>query len=580
MNEAPSKPPLAASPCPEGVNLRRLLTARLDAAFDAAGAGGAGAIVGPATRPEFGDYQANGAMAAAKRLGMRPRALAEGVVDAADLAGIASAEVTGPGFISLTLSDAWLAARLAGPPLAPLAAPERVVVDYSHPNLAKEMQVHHLRSTIIGDAVARVLEALGCEVLRQNHVGDWGTGFGRLVAHLEDSGEDAEQLADLERFYTEASAKFAADAAFAERARRVVVRLQQGDAATRARWQRYIDVSMAHCQAVYDALGVGLRPEHVRGESAYNDALAEVVADLRAKGLVTESDGALCVFLDGFEGKDGQPTPIIVRKSDGGYLYHSTDLAALRYRAETLRVARVLYIVDARQTLHFRQLFALAAAAGYAEGVSLEHHPFGAMLGADKRPFKTREGGGARLLDLLAEATARANALVAEKNPALPAAEREAVARAVGIGAVKYADLSKNRTSDYVLDWNAMLSFDGDTAPYLQYAYARIQSIFEKGGVDATDLTGAPTLGTPQEHALGVCLAQFQEVVEQVAATAMPHHLCANLHAIATAFARFYETCPVLAAEHRASRLLLCQRTAATLRTGLGLLGIDTVPRM
>ena len=563
-----------------GPNLQRLLTARLDAAFATAGAPGAGAIVGPATRAEFGDYQANGAMAAAKRIGARPRDLAQRVVDTADLAGIASAEVTGPGFISLAIDDAWLAARLAEPPLAPLAAPQRVVVDYSHPNLAKEMQVHHLRSTIIGDAVARVLEALGCEVLRQNHVGDWGTGFGRLVAHLEDIGEDAERLADLERLYTEASAKFEADAAFADRARQVVVRLQRGDPATRARWQRYIDVSMAHCQAVYDALGVSLRPEHVRGESAYNDALADIVADLRAKGLVTESDGALCVFLNGFKGKDGRPVPIIVRKSDGGYLYHSTDLAALRYRAETLRAQRVLYIVDTRQTLHFRQLFALAEAAGYAHGASLEHHPFGAMLGADNRPFKTREGGGARLLDLLAEATARAGALVAEKNPALPAAEQQTVARAVGIGAVKYADLSKNRTSDYVLDWNAMLSFEGNTAPYLQYAYARIQSIFEKGGVNAAELAGAPTLGTAEEHALGVRLAQFQEVAEQVAATAMPHHLCGNLHAIATAFARFYENCPVLTAEHRDSRLLLCQRTAATLRTGLGLLGIEVSPRM
>ena len=564
------------------MNLRNLLSARLDAAFAAAGAVDAPAIVGPATRPEFGDYQANGALAAAKRLGVKPRELAQEVIKAARIEDIAHAEVTGPGFISLVIDDAWLAnAIVAAPILRPLDAAPRVVVDYSHPNLAKEMQVHHLRSTIIGDAVARVLEALGCEVLRQNHVGDWGTGFGRLVAHLDDCGEDSEQLADLERFYTAASARFDSDPAFAERARRVVVLLQQGDPETRARWRRYIDISMSHCQAVYDALGVSLRPEHVRGESAYNEDLDGVVADLRAKGLVTESDGALCVFLREFKGKDGNVTPIIVRKSDGGYLYHSTDLAALRHRAETLDAKRVLYIVDARQALHFRQLFALAAAAGYGAGVSFEHHPFGAMLGADKRPFKTREGGGARLLDLLDEAKARARRLVAEKNPRLGGAEMDAVARAVGVGAVKYADLSKNRTSDYVFDWDAMLSFDSNTGPYLQYAYARIQSIFEKGGVKQTEaLAGAPVIAAPEEHALALRLARFQETAEQVAATALPHHLCAYLHDLATAFTRFYENCPVLASDARESRLLLCRRAAETLRAGLGLLGIDTVPRM
>ena len=564
------------------MNLAQLLSTRLDAAFAAVGAPEAQAIVGPATRPEFGDYQANGAMAAAKRLGVPPRELAAQVIEAARLEGIASAEVTGPGFISLTIDDAWLAkALVAEPILRPLDATQRVVVDYSHPNLAKEMQVHHLRSTIIGDAVARVLEALGCEVLPQNHVGDWGTGFGRLVAHLDDCGEDSEQLADLERFYTAASARFDNEPAFAQRARAAVVQLQSGDADTRHRWRRYIDISMAHCQAVYDALGVGLRPEHVRGESAYNDDLDGIVADLTAKGLVTESDGALCVFLDEFKGKDGNVTPIIVRKSDGGYLYHSTDLAALRYRAETLAAVRVLYIVDARQALHFRQLFALAKAAGYGEGVSFEHHPFGAMLGADKRPFKTRAGGGTRLLDLLDEAQARARRLVARKNPDLGAEEMASVARAVGIGAVKYADLSKNRTGDYVFDWDAMLSLDGNTAPYLQYAYARIQSIFERGGVDQTEaLAREARIATPEEHALALRLARFQEVVEQVGTTAMPHYLCAYLHELATAFTRFYENCPVLASDARESRLLICRRSAETLRTGLGLLGIDTVPRM
>ena len=562
------------------MNLKILLQQRLAAGFAAAGAKDMPVLLGPATRPEFGDYQANGAMAAAKRLGLPPRELAERIIAGADLAGFAEASVTGPGFISLKLVPAILADALDGPPLHSTLGGERVVVDYSHPNLAKEMQVHHLRSTIIGDAVARVLEALGATVIRQNHVGDWGTGFGRLVAHLDDVGEDAEQLADLERFYQQASARFERESAFAERARAAVVRLQQGDATTVHRWQRYIDASMAHCQAVYEALGIGLAPEHVRGESAYNDDLPGVVADLRAKGLATDSDGAVCVFLPQFKGKDGKALPVIIRKSDGGYLYHSTDLAALRYRADVLCANRVLYIVDARQTLHFRQLFALAEAAGYGEGVSFEHHPFGAMLGGDGRPFKTRQGGGTRLLTLIEEAVSRSRELVAAKNPALPAAEMDAVAKAVGIGAVKYADLSKNRTSDYVFDWQAMLALDGNTAPYLQYAYARIQSIFAKGEVDAAALTGTPTITASEEHRLALQLARYQETVEHVAATAMPHHLCGYLYDLATAFMRFYERCPVLAAEARHSRLLLCRHTADRLQAGLDLLGIETVARM
>ncbi len=562
------------------MNLKALLTSRLDAAFARVGAGGSPAIVGPATRAEFGDYQANGAMAAAKRLKTNPRDLAQRVIAAAELTDVASrCEVTGPGFISLTLADETLATALAGP-LIEATLHGRVVVDYSHPNLAKEMQVHHLRSTIIGDSVVRTFEVLGCDVIRQNHVGDWGTGFGRLVAHLNDIGEDSARLGDLEHFYAEASGRFGSDPAFAARARQVVVDLQRGDADTLARWRRYIDISMSHCQAVYDALGVSLKPEHVRGESAYNDDLDGIVADLDDKGLLTESDGALCVFMDEFKGKDGEVAPVIVRKSDGGYLYHSTDLAALRYRAETLGAERVLYIVDARQARHFRQLFAVAEAAGYGKGAAFEHHPFGAMLDRSGRPFKTREGGGTRLLDLLAEAQARARALVATKNPRLDAAERDEVARAVGIGAVKYADLSKNRTSDYLFDWDAMLSFEGDTAPYLQYAYARIQSLFAKSGVDAAALTAVPAIDTAPEHALALRLARFQETLEQVAATVMPHYLCGYLHDLATAFMRFYESCPVLGSEQMAGRLVLCRRTAETLATGLDLLGIETVDRM
>ena len=570
------------------MNLKRLLTERLEAALASAGADGAQAIVGPATRPEFGDYQANGAMAAAKRLKRRPQDLAGASIEAADLDGVASrAAVTGPGFISLTIDDSLLARALTGPMVETVPS-QRVVIDYSHPNLAKEMQVHHLRSTIIGDAVARVLEALGHTVIRQNHIGDWGTQFGRLVAHLDDIGEDADRLADLEGFYAQASKRFDDDADFADRARQAVVNLQNGDGATLRRWQRYIDISMSHCQAVYDALGVSLRPEHVRGESAYNADLDGIIQDLSAKHLLTESDGALCVFpdrvsakyADQFKAKDGRSVPVIVRKSDGGYLYHSTDLAALRYRADTLNAERVLYIVDARQALHFRQLFALADVAGYGAGVSFEHHPFGTMLGQDGRPFKTRQGGGTRLLDLVEEAKTRARALVEAKNPALSDTEMDDVAQAVGIGAVKYADLSKNRTSDYVFDWDAMLSFDGNTAPYLQYAYARIMSLFARGHVNLSTLTGPPAVNAREEHVLALQLARFQETLELVADSVMPHHLCTYLHELASAFMRFYESCPVLGSDAEASRLLLCARTAQTLRSGLDLLGIETIDRM
>ena len=563
------------------MNLKRLLTERLETALTQAGADNAEAFVGPATRPEFGDYQANGAMAAAKRLRMKPRDLAARVIDAADLTGVAaSSDVTGPGFISLTIDDGLLAKSLAEHGIRALGHGTRIVIDYSHPNLAKEMQVHHLRSTIIGDAMARVLEALGYHVIRQNHIGDWGTQFGRLVAHLNELGEDADRLRDLESFYTQASKRFDDDPAFADRARQAVVDLQNGDPATLARWRRYIDISMAHCQAVYDALGVGLSPEHVRGESAYNDDLSDIVADLGAKGLLTDSDGALCVFMDQFKGKDGKVVPVIVRKSDGGYLYHSTDLAAVRYRADTLRANRVLYIVDARQAMHFRQLFALADAAGYGANVCFEHHPFGMMLGNDGKPFKTRQGGGTRLLDLIDEAKTRARALVQTKNPDLGAREMDAVARAVGIGAVKYADLSKNRTSDYVFDWDAMLAFDGNTAPYLQYAYARIMSLFARGGIDPGSALSELAITEPLEHTLALQLARFQETLELVATSVMPHHLCSYLYDLASAFMRFYETCPVLGSDAEESRLLLCRRTAETLKTGLGLLGIETVDRM
>jgi len=568
-------------------NLRALLTQRIQAAMVAAGAGDAAAVVAPATRPEFGDYQANGVMQAAKRLRKNPRELATAVVAKLDLRGIAdSVDIAGPGFINIRISaDLLTAAANPAQPLLTLAArPQTVVVDYSAPNLAKEMHVGHLRSTIIGDAMVRALSALGHRVIKQNHVGDWGTQFGMLLAYLEDTGLGSDLLVDIERFYQAAKQKFDADPAFAERARAKVVALQSGDPRANALWREFIEISFAHCEAVYRRLGVLLTRADVRAESAYNDALPDVVAALDAAGLLTESDGAQCVFLDEFRGKDGGPLPVIVKKTDGGFLYATTDLAAIEYRAKQLHANRVLYFVDARQALHFRQIFAVARRAGFApQEVVLEHHPFGTMLDKGGRPFRSRDGGLIKLIDLLDEAEERAYRLVSEKNPTLPDAERHDIARVVGIGAIKYADLSKHRISDYVFDWDTMLAFDGNTAPYLQYAYTRIMSLFEKGQVTAAQMrTGTALIEAPAERALALALARYQEVVEDVVSDALPHYLCGYLHELASRYMQFYEQCPVLTAEpqQRSSRLLLCRRVADTLQHGLGLLGIETVERM
>jgi arginyl-tRNA synthetase len=566
------------------MNLKRLLNERLGKALEVSLGEPAEPMVQNAARPEFGDYQANGIMAAARKAGRNPRELAQTVLDHADVAGIAGLEIAGPGFINIALADGFLTDALArGGLIEATANPATVVVDYSCPNLAKEMHVGHLRSTIIGDALARVLEALGHHVIRQNHVGDWGTQFGMLLTFLAETGANSELLGDLENFYREAKVRFDSDPGFAERSRRAVVELQRGDPEIRRRWQRFITISLSHCEEVYARLGVTLKPEHVMAESAYNDDLENVTASLEQQGLLEESQGARCVFLPQFKGKDGNVLPLIVQKSDGGYLYATTDLAAVRYRARTLNADRVIYLTDARQALHFRQVFAVAERAGFTRpAMSLEHLPFGAMLGTDGKPFRTRAGEVIKLVQLLDEAEARALAVVAAKNPNLPEVEQRAVARVVGIGAVKYADLSKNRTSDYVFDWDQMLSFDGNTAPYLQYAYTRIRSIFRRGDIDEAGITGTMTLNTAEEHTLAVALLKLQETLEQVAGDGFPHLLCGYLYDLATLFMRFYEACPILNAEaaDRQSRLLLCRRTAQTLRTGLALLGIETVEKM
>lgn len=568
------------------MNVRQLLSQRFSAAFEAAGAPGAEPRIQSAAKAGSGDYQANGAMAAAKQLKINPRELAERVVEhveADDL--VEKLEVAGPGFINIHLSESFLSTRTNPDSLLVehLAQTQRVVVDYSSPNLAKEMHVGHLRGTIIGDAIARVLERLGQQVIRQNHVGDWGTQFGMLLTHLEDVGSSSKELSDLEEFYRAAKIQFDGDADFAERSRSKVVSLQSGDPAVRVQWQKFIDISLTHCQQTYDRLGVTLKMSDVMAESAYNEELSDIVEKLRTAGVLTESDGALCVFLDEFTGKNEKPLPVIVQKSDGGYLYSSTDLAAVRYRCCQLQADRVLYLVDVRQSLHFQQIFAVARKAGFCDDTtSLEHHAFGNMLGRDGRPFKTRDGGVVKLHELLDEAESRAMALVKEKNPELDVTEQASIAGIVGIGAVKYADLSKNRTSDYIFDWDQMLSLEGNTAPYLQYAYTRIQSIFRRGSIDPLQLQGVVTLDSVQERALAVNLARFQEVLEQVARDCLPHFLCTYLFELATTFMRFYEACPILneADAVKLNRLLLCRRTAVTLQEGLSLLGIGTVERM
>ncbi|CEA05094.1 arginyl-tRNA synthetase [Pseudomonas saudimassiliensis] len=541
-----------------------------------------------------GDFASNLAMMLAKPARMKPRDLAEQLVAALPHSdAVAQVSIAGPGFINFFQARDWLAAQLQkalddAQLNVPQAAPaQRVVVDYSSPNLAKEMHVGHLRSTIIGDAVVRVLEFLGHEVIRQNHVGDWGTQFGMLLAYLEENSVDAEaELGDLEGFYRQAKQRFDESEEFANRARERVVQLQAGDPACLELWHRFNAISLGHCQAVYDRLGVSLTPADVRGESAYNDQLADVVASLQQAGLLTESDGARCVFLDEFKTSDDKPLPVIVQKAGGGYLYATTDLAAMRYRQQELQADRVLYFVDQRQALHFQQVFAVARKAGFvADSMQLEHMGFGTMNGADGKPFKTRDGGTVKLVDLLEEAEQRAYQLVAQKNPELDPAELQQIARAVGIGAVKYADLSKHRSSDYNFNFEQMLSFEGNTAPYLMYAYTRVASVFRKIDRDMSQLDDlAPlVLAAEPEIDLAAHLAQFGSLLEYVAREGTPHSLCHYLYELAGRFSSFYENCPILAADEpaqRDSRLRLAALTGRTLRQGLNLLGINTLERM
>jgi arginyl-tRNA synthetase len=476
------------------------------------------------------------------------------------------------------LADERIGVRKAGPV-------QRTVVDLSAPNLAKEMHVGHLRSTIIGDGVARVLEFLGDEVIRQNHVGDWGTQFGMLMAMLEDHPDMLKSaLSDLEEFYRAAKKRFDEDPVFADRARKLVVDLQAGDEECIKAWKGFTHISLSHCQDIYEKLNVKLTMADVMGESAYNDDLINVVNDLRAAGMLVESNGAQCVFLDEFKNADGDPLPVIIVKADGGYLYATTDLAAVRYRSGKLKADRALYFVDQRQALHFQQVFAVARKAGFVtHPMEMEHMGFGTMNGADGRPFKTRDGGTVKLVDLLIEAEDRAFKLVQEKNPELPVKTLHEIAKVVGIDSVKYADLSKHRTSDYSFNFDLMLNFEGNTAPYLLYAYTRAAGVFRKLDKDFSEVQGQIVLEAELEQELGTKLAQFGEVLNGVAEKGTPHILCTYLYDLASLFSSFYENCPILKAEtpeQMQSRLRLTELTRRTLKQGLELLGLKVLEQM
>jgi arginyl-tRNA synthetase len=569
-----------------------LLTDRLQPAFDAvAGTPGTDPVVRPS---DHADAQANGALPLAKRLGRNPREIAQAVVETADLDGVASAEIAGPGFINLTLDPAFIGRLVAEVAtddrlgIEPTPNPERVVIDYSAPNVAKEMHIGHLRTTAIGDALARMLAAVGHDVVRENHIGDWGRPFGMLIEHLVDLGPeraDSLGLGDLDAFYKEANRKFAEDPDFQERARRRVVLLQQRDPETIALWEKLVAQSAEHWNEVYRKLGVLLTDDDIAGESRYESLMPVVIERLREKGLLVESDGALVVFPPGFTNREGEPLPLIVRSRAGAYTYATSDLACVLDRVERVKATWLLYVVGAPQAQHFAMVFAVARMAGWlVPPARAEHVAFGNVLGEDRKMLKSRSGDPVKFIDVINEAIERGKAAVAEKNPELPPEERERVGHQVGIGALKYADLSTDRIRDYVFDWDRMLSFDGNTAPYLQYAHARICSIFRRAGIDREDVRGTPPVLTePQERALALRVLGFGTAVHEAIERTSPHRLCNYLYDLATDFTAFYEHCPVLKAPDastRTSRLALSDVTARVLAHGLQLLGIEAPEQM
>lgn len=569
------------------------ITAALRDAF-AAVTGVPAAEIDPVVRPsDRADAQVNGALALAKQVGGNPRDLAAAVVAAGGLAEMCAAvEVAGPGFINLTFDPRFLAAevaKVAGDErlgVRSAAVCERVVVDYSAPNVAKEMHVGHLRSTVIGDSIVRLLRFVGHQVILENHIGDWGTPFGMLIEHLLDLGDGAPiDMSDPNPFYQAARAKFDSDDAFKARARDRVVALQSGDPATLAIWQQLVDNSAAYFDVVYRQLGVLLTRDDLMGESAYHDKLADVVQQLAAKGLLQVSDGADVVFVPGYTNRDGDPLPLIVQKGHGGFNYATSDLACVIDRTARLGATLLVYVVGAPQAQHLAMVFKVAEMAGWlAPPARAVHVAFGSVLGSDRKMYKTRSGENVKLQALLDEGVQRATAAVAERNPDMTADEQAAVGRMLGIGAIKYADLSSDRIKDYVFDWQRMLSFEGNTAPYLQYAHARICSIFRRAGVERAGVRGVtPTLAEPQEKALALALLQFDSAVHDTLDKYSPHRLCTYLFDLAQTFTAFYEACPVLKEGHEAtrdSRLALCDTTARVVAQGLALLGIEAPERM
>jgi arginyl-tRNA synthetase len=555
-------------------------------------------VLVPASNPKFGDYQANVAMALAKPLKDKPRAIAETIVANLDVADMCEPpEIAGPGFINLRLKTSYLETQLQALEddnrlgVERVKTPQTVIVDFSSPNIAKEMHVGHLRSTIIGDSIARVLEFVGHDVLRLNHVGDWGTQFGMLITHLRQACPealtgDSVGIGDLVAFYKEAKKRFDADPEFKERSRQAVVDLQSGDEDALQAWQVLCDQSRHEFQKIYNRLNIEVTE---RGESFYNPLLSDVVQDLKTQGLLVEDQGAQVVFLEGFTNKAGDPQPLIIQKSDGGFNYATTDLAAIRYRTQQDGAERILYVVDAGQANHFNQVFQVAAKAGWVPpGVELSHVPFGLVQGEDGKKFKTRSGETVRLKDLLDEAVSRAQADLEQRIQAEGREESsefvQSVAETVGLGAVKYADLSQNRTSNYIFSYDKMLALQGNTAPYLLYAYVRVQGISRKGGIDFQNLGDhtAVHLEDESELTLAKHLLQLDEVIAAVAAELYPNRLCQYLFELSQKFNQFYDRCSVLQADEpqRTSRLILCDLTARTLKLGLSLLGIPVLERM
>ena len=565
------------------------LNAALQRAFDTLAPG-----ADPVLRlSEHADYQANGVMGLAKSLGRAPREVAADLVGALELGGLASVEVAGPGFLNLTLAPGLIDAKLRellGDERLGVARsphPKRIVVDYSAPNVAKEMHVGHLRSTVIGDALARMGRFAGHTVIARNHVGDWGTPFGMLIEHLVDLGEDeavAElSIGDLDGFYRGARAKFEASDVFKGRARARVVALQSGDPESRRLWRVLVDQSVAYFSEVYDKLDVTLTPQDVTGESSYNDALEGVVADLRSMGLLVESDGAWCVFPPGFTNREGEPLPLIVQKRDEGFGYAATDLAAVRDRVERLHADELVYVVGAPQAQHFEMVFAVARLAGWLpERVRCEHVAFGNVLGPDRKMFKSRGGETIKLVALLNEAIERSEVVLSERHHDLTELEVRELATQIARASIKYADLSTERQRDYVFDLERMVSFEGDTGPYLQYAHARVRSIFRRLGEPWSAPQGAFDLATNQERELATSLLAFPEAFNAALEHRQPHRLCNYLFDLAQRFTAFYDACPVLSAEGdlRAQRLALADRCAQTLALGLDVLGIEAPARM